>query len=200
MPAPTSTAKNSHYGKFATTSRLVACLVSEGLVSTYFCPRKYDAMVGLCIMVRVSGNGPAKPLTSQVELSDILAVVPLRGLPELDANTSVQVNGVKCTKIGLVDPWDMLPHIYSPNAATFPAVLSDSEVVYRQVIAALSDMGICNASLNDGYDAVQLWQQFAHDFGVTDKLTDQLASELASSMLHQSKLFFFCYYHQLLTP
>ncbi|KAI8148450.1 IucC family-domain-containing protein [Fennellomyces sp. T-0311] len=186
MPAPYSTAKNSHYGKFATTSRLVACLVSEGLVNTYFCPHKHGVMVGLCIMIRVSGNGPAKKMSSQVALDDILAVVPLRGLPELNLGTSVQVNGVKCTKIDLVDPWDMLAHIYSPNAATTAAFLSDSDVIYRQTIDALSNMGIHNASLNDGYDAVQLWQQFAHDFGVTDKLTDLLASELASSMLHQT--------------
>ena len=200
MPAPFSTAKNSHFGKFATTSRLVACLVSESLVNAYFCPSNKNeqegtdnVIMGLTLLLRNRGSADKIELSSSSSLSinDILAVIPQRGFPELDMKTKVNVNGVQCYKIDLADPWDMLPHIYSPQLSsshTTPATLPDSESVYRQVIQVLTTMG-CQGefSLVDGFDAVQLWQQFAHDYGVTDKLTDLIASELASSMLHQSK-------------
>ncbi|KAG2216433.1 hypothetical protein INT45_002314 [Circinella minor] len=198
MPAPYSTAKNTHFGKFATTSRLVACLISESLVNAYFCPYKKneqegtdDVIVGLTLLLRTRGSTEKIELSSStLSINDILAVIPQRGVPELDTKTKVMVNGVQCYKIDLADPWDMLPHIYSPQLSsshTTPATLPDSESVYRQVIQVLTTMG-CQGkiSLADGFDAVQLWQQFSHDYGVTDKLTDLIASELASSMDHQT--------------
>ncbi|KAI9496318.1 IucC family-domain-containing protein [Zychaea mexicana] len=201
MPAPYSTAKNPYYGKFATTSRLVACLVSEGLVNAYYCPQEPQqqqqqgqdgTITGLCMLMRIRGSADKIKLSSARVSSldnNVLTVIPLRGVPELDMGKKTTVNGVQCYKIGLVDPWDMLPHIYSPQAYvnnTFPNTLADSETIYRQVIQNLTKLGFRDAALADGYDAVQLWQQFAHDFGVTDKLTDLIASELASSMIHQT--------------
>lgn len=196
MPAPYSDSLNDHYGKFATTSRLIACLVTESLVSAYYVPNKAynpatSSVKGICVLLRVQGSGEARKLSSALALDDILVVVPLRGLPELSADKTT-VNGITCTKINLVDPWDMLPHLYAPEnrCNAYKTILPDSQITRQQVDAVLG--ALCGAEpsqnwLVDGYDAVQLWQQFGDDFGVADKLNDQIASELASSMLHQSK-------------
>lgn len=201
MPAPFTTAKNTHYGKFATTSRLIACLVTEGLVAGHFVPNpnidnNNGDVVGLCILPRIQGSSePPEHLPSTLRLDDLLAIVPLRGMPEMNHSSVSMVNGVRCTKVELVDPWDMLPHIYAPRQHIGPDVASSdvlegSQVIRKQVNAILKSIclmpGVKEQEwLVDGYDAVQLWKQFAKDYGVQDKLSEQLASELASSIVHQ---------------
>lgn len=187
MPAVSNTSKNAHYAKFATTSRLIACLVSESLVKAVYIPCNEPGIQGLCLLLR-----PQRQAITG--LDDLLAVVPLSGVPILN-ETPLLVQGVKGAHVILVDGWDMLPHIYSPMAVTlvdnvtFPPV-ANAESTTQAVAKTLSSLLLVPVGVHqlaDGFDAVQLWTQFASDFGVNEKLSQLIAQELDSSMLNQGK-------------
>ncbi|CAO3598814.1 unnamed protein product [Absidia cylindrospora] len=191
MPALSSLSKNMHYAKFATTSRLIACLVSEALVKAVFVPCDVPGIKGLCLLLR--------PQMSNISgLQDLLAVVPLSGVPITDGSPFL-IQGIKCANIILVDGWDMLPHIYSPvvtpiqasdNNTTFAPVV-DAEATTNSVAEKLSSLFLTPIGVHqlmDGFDAVQLWTRFATDYGVNGKLIDQISQELDSSMVYQGKI------------
>lgn len=172
MPVPDATEKNSLYGKFAATSRLIACLVTEALVPAYFFPTTTGGdndTVGVCVLCCPKSR------------RDLLAAVPLRGYPELGVKETVW-NGVQGYKVELVDPWDMLPQIYAPSDRVQNAYQTSNTSVKQVVQQLWQDLQVL-----DGYDAVALWLDFAKDYGVNDKLSSQIAAELESSIIHQSK-------------
>ncbi|CDS10223.1 hypothetical protein LRAMOSA02899 [Lichtheimia ramosa] len=180
MVSSHSAEKNRHYGKFATTSRLISCMVTEGLVTAHFVPytRSSDAIVGLCLILRQN--------------KELLVAVPLRGLPELHTEQTTELNGIQCPKVELVDPWDMLPYIYAPKTqerqGNAPSPwLMDAADVLATVTEIFKDVDVHVDTLVDDYDAVELWNQFAQDYGVDNKeLIQVLSEELASSMNHQT--------------
>lgn len=187
MPAPlTDIDINEHYAKFATTSRLVACLTSEALVPAHFVPAilPSDEFVGLCLLLR-----PVKKeehIPSSVTIDSILAVIPLRGMPIFDNTIIAHWNGITCPRIDLVDSVDMQPHIY--NVVSLGSAINHEDSVYQTLKSVISGE-IEKFQLVDGYDAVSLWNNFATDFEVSDKLIQQIGQELASSISFQSKIF-----------
>lgn len=190
MPVPSSTDKNIHYGKFATTSRLIACLVTEGLVKAYLVPSSSsDDIVGACLVMRQAPHD-----------DKLLVAVPLYGLPELNQKEHLVRNGIRCPRIELVDPWDMVPFIYAPSSkkdasvvAPLPALQPASGAALKSITNLLSSVNVLSSdnTLVDNYDAVQLWEQFAQDYGVATDLIELISSELASSIEHQSKYIYY---------
>jgi hypothetical protein len=61
-----------------------------------------------------------------------------------------------------------------------------TQAVARKLSSLLS-VTVGAHQLVDGFDAVQLWTEFATDFEVNDKLMQLIAQELDSSMLYQGK-------------
>lgn len=184
MPVPSSTDKNIHYGKFATTSRLIACLVTEGLVKAYLVPSSSEDIVGACLVMRQTPHD-----------DKLLVTVPLRGLPELNQQEHMIRNGIRCPRIELVDPWDMMPFIYAPSSskqstsvAPLPALQPESGAALKSITQLLNSVNVLSSDITlvDNYDAVQLWEQFAQDYGVATDLIELISSELASSIEHQS--------------
>lgn len=190
MPVPSSDYdKNEHYASFATTSRLVACLTSESLLPVYFVPAAVEAenFIGLCLLLRPVKN-KEDDLIHQVTLDSILAVIPLRGLPILDLTTTANWNGVVCTRIDLVDNLDMQPHIYSIAAGAGDKHSASNQHVKQTLTSILSShQPVGEFHLEDGYDAVHMWDRFAHDLEVNGKLREQIGQELGSSINFQSK-------------
>ncbi|KAI8075150.1 IucC family-domain-containing protein [Gongronella butleri] len=181
MPVASSVEKNAHFAKFATTSRFISCLVSERLTRALFVPNKNadQDVRGLCIVLQ-----PGKVSLEQAQ--DILVVVPLRGVPMLEPVSS-SVAGAPFV-VSLVDGWDMLPHIYdvaSQPPASYPPV-SQAEATAKASESILASLVGDGAYLIDGLDAVQLWTRFATRMDVNDKLIQQIAGELDSSMIHQA--------------
>ncbi|KAF7722628.1 hypothetical protein EC973_002900 [Apophysomyces ossiformis] len=186
MTGPSNPLGNAFYAKFATTSRLIACLISEALVQAYYVPGSEN--FGICVVLRpraVEQEGIPKT----IHPNDVLAIVALRGLPILsDPRVTVTWNGVKGTRIDLIDIRDMLPHIYTLSPAT---TTSAQGFPHQEVYAILSNLFQADISLFksmqlvDGYDAVQIWEKFAQDFGVEEQLRAVLADELQSSIDHQ---------------
>lgn len=196
MPVPSNEHKNQHYANFATTSRLVACLTSESLVPVFFVPSSNnkkqvggDDLIGLCVMLRTTTVKQENDIPAQVHPNDILAVVPLRGLPIVD-NTSVATwNGIQCPRIDMVDNLDMVaPHLYT--VTTDSSTASKLDIVTDHTKQFLSTIIVQENSkfeLLDEYDAVQLWNRFATDLHVNGKLIEQIGQELGSSINFQSK-------------
>ncbi|KAI8143676.1 hypothetical protein BJV82DRAFT_100599 [Fennellomyces sp. T-0311] len=191
------TARNEHYGRFATTSKLIASLVSEGLASGYFiqdAPHERNSnSVGLCLVTPLL----QPDTTGLFKLDDVYAVIPLRGLPELK-DTASSLNGIKCHHIELVYPWDMLPHIYGPipmgAAATeqisTSLIVNGSDDIHRQVSRIVSKIfkheNDQSLMLTDDYDAVDLWSRFVQAYGVDEKPATEFAEDFATSMLYQT--------------
>ncbi|CEP15762.1 hypothetical protein [Parasitella parasitica] len=179
--------RNEHYASFATTSRLVACLTSESLVPVYFIPASVETenFVGLCLLLRPVKDQEEKKV-HQVTLDSILAVIPLRGLPILNTDATVNWNGIVCTHISLVDNLDMQPHIYSVVAGTGDKRNSSNDHAKQTLTSILSPSATLNEfHLQDSYDAVHMWHRFASDFEVNGKLQEQIGQELGSSINFQ---------------
>lgn len=194
MPVPSSDFdKNEHYASFATTSRLVACLTSESLLPVYYVPAAVEAenFIGLCLLLRPVKNKEDE-IINQVTLDSILAVIPLRGLPILDTTITANWNGIVCTRIDLVDNLDMQPHIYSIGAGASDKHSSGNDYIKQTLASILSSSSTLQQQLNefhlqDGYDAVHMWDRFAGDLAVNGKLREQIGQELGSSINFQSK-------------
>lgn len=103
MPIPRFS-KAHHFSQFATSSRLLSCLVTEGLASAYVMTlpsHPVEELKALCIIVYEH--------SVHFEAGDIHSVVLLKGIPITETSTSA--NGL--CKVKLLDPMDMLPAIYT---------------------------------------------------------------------------------------
>lgn len=188
MPVPSNEHKNQHYASFATTSRLVACLTSESLVPVFFVPSTEEDLEGVCLLLRPKTVQDEQDIPTKVTVDDILAVVPLRGLPIINNASVAILNGVQCPRIDMVDGLDMLSHIYSIDTYTKDAKCSViTEATKKTLMTVLGSSS--QFSLRDSYSAEHLWDRFATDLEVNGKLKEQIKQELGSSIIFQSKTF-----------
>ena len=89
---------------FATTARLLSCLVTESLVRAIFVPLQWSDCVGVGVVLK----GPIATIPAHNKQEDILAIVLLTHAPVLktDFESSGDPRG---REIGLLDPLDMFP-------------------------------------------------------------------------------------------
>lgn len=123
-------------------------------------------------------------IPTKVTANDILAVVPLRGLPIINNASVATLNGVQCPRIDMVDGLDMHSHIYSidtSNNDSKGSVITDA--TKKTLLTILSSTS--QFSLRDSYSAEDLWDRFATDLEVNGKLKEQIKQELASSIIFQ---------------
>lgn len=83
---------------FATTTRLLSCLVTESLVRAIFIPLQWPNCVGIGVVLK-----PTKSTASYFQ-EDILSITLLRHIPVFKAGSS----DPRGNEIGLLDPGDML--------------------------------------------------------------------------------------------
>ncbi len=98
---------------FATTARLLSCLVTESLVRAIFVPLQWSDCVGIGVVL----NAPIStvlPYNHNCKQEDVLAIVVLRHVPVLktDPESSDDPRG---KEIGLLDPLDMLPLVLATS-------------------------------------------------------------------------------------
>jgi hypothetical protein len=93
---------------FATTARLLSCLVTESLVPAIFISLPWSDGVGFAVVL----NPPISNITALDSKSysegDILAIVPLRHIPLLRTDSI----DPRWKQIGLLDPLDMFPRVF----------------------------------------------------------------------------------------
>ena len=85
---------------FATSARLLSCLVTESLVDAHFYPHATSTIAGWAtICLKASTGPPSAP--------EPLAIIPLHHYPLIDQ----EMDSYGALKISLLDPLDMLPSI-----------------------------------------------------------------------------------------
>ena len=112
MPVPTRpvNSKSHERAQFATTSRLLSCLVTESLAHAFYQPlTEISNASGYAIILQ--GDIPVE--ISLLHVDSILAIVPLHHPPIFKAD-GVDFIG---KEIGLLDPLDMIPTIFENGAA-----------------------------------------------------------------------------------
>jgi hypothetical protein len=90
---------------FATTARLLSCLVTESLVRAIFVPLQWSDCVGIGVVLKA----PVATIPThncKQEGDDVLAIVLLRHVPVLKTDSGDEPRG---KEIGLLDPLDMFP-------------------------------------------------------------------------------------------
>lgn len=88
---------------FATTARLISCLVTESLVRAIFVPLQWSDCVGIGVALRAPVATISTHNSKQED--DVLAIVLLRHVPIL----KIDSKGPRGKEIGLLDPLDMFP-------------------------------------------------------------------------------------------
>jgi hypothetical protein len=92
---------------FATTARLLSCLVTESLVRAIFAPLQWSDCVGIGVVLKapIIATTP----THNCKQEDILAIVLLRHVPVLKTDSESGDEHRAGKEIGLLDPLDMFP-------------------------------------------------------------------------------------------
>lgn len=183
------------YAKFATISQLLTSIVTEKLVPAYFIPLNSTRhAIGACVSLR-----PGRQQLSNVD--DILAVVALRGIPIIGSSqwcfpAASNMKIPSCREIKILHPQDMIPPLlYSPvqQQQQQRNVISNNgedhiSTALNNTFAALLKEGnnpTTYSLVPD--DAGKLWDKFAKDYGVADKLRQEFSETLESSIEQQSK-------------
>lgn len=102
-PVSASILSPSDRASFATSSRLLSCLIAESLLKAIFVPAcdiSLKHFVGTAIVLTSTASKRNRPYSPD----DIFAIIPLRRIPVFKARCK--------NEIGLLDPLDMLPCVY----------------------------------------------------------------------------------------
>ena len=105
LPDHTMASPSAERASFATTARLLSCLVTESLVRAIFIPLRWSDGVGIGVVL----NAPVSsiPATDCISYSqgDILAIIVFKHIPVFK-HDSTDPRG---KEVGLLDPLDMYP-------------------------------------------------------------------------------------------
>lgn len=112
--------------EFATTSRLLSCLVTESLTPAFYLPRGDTENGGLAVILKSGRSCSKLPLPD-----DILAIVPLHHAPVYRPDSTNAAVGVE---IGLLDPLDMASMVFEIESD--PTGLPQDSGVPNEVISA----------------------------------------------------------------
>jgi len=165
-------ASSDHHARavFATTARLLSCLVTESLVRALYIPIPIAApelvSVGAAVVFASAAPVPPAffvdggPIPTD---TDVLVVVPLHHAPVL-------APGGGAREIALLDPLDMLPTVYTVDASG-----PDAPHVTLGALRLIAAAG-----------PGALWERFAACAGVAPALRQEIAEELASAVEWQA--------------
>ena len=107
---------SAEHASFATTARLLSCLVTESLVRAIFIPLQWSDGVGIAVVLNAPiSNVPALDCEYYSE-GDILAIVALSHVPVF-RNSSSDRRG---KEIGLLDPLDIFPLVFMTSGNSNP--------------------------------------------------------------------------------
>jgi len=186
--------KPAERAEFATSIRLLSCLVTESLVDALFYPLNGPALAGFTtIQIKaLQGSAPSPHNT--------LAIVPLLHTPILRKGKDATPRSPAPT-IGLLDPLDAAPFIFTfgdhstSKASLVHAKFTNPSQRFQQTPLALtiqrhlSDLGWKGlTSLHNTYDPITLWRKYADAVGVEPALQKDIEGEFTSSVKWQSEL------------
>ncbi|KAF8506287.1 IucC family-domain-containing protein [Hysterangium stoloniferum] len=154
---------------FATSSRLLSCLVTESLLKAFFVPATSSQLAGTAIILTSTAGKRSSPYAAE----DVLAIIPLRDVPIIRPDST--------TEIGLLDPLDMLPKVYELAAASN----NTHDALEQHIFDALRVISPISTRLINSAGPLHLWKKFADDYGINEDLQESVAEELRSSVAWQ---------------
>ncbi|KAJ3997600.1 IucC family-domain-containing protein [Lentinula boryana] len=170
---------------FATTSRLLSCLVTESLSRALYFPLTGFEATGFCVLL--SGNvssRPPQPIDVPYQLTDILAIVLLKHVPVFK-HDSADPRG---QEIGLLDPMDMLPltlefvqKFHNENDTHFEL----EQALFARLTAPGWHLPAQSTTIVPSLDPLVLWDKFAKSYDVQENMSKEIAEELESSVRWQ---------------
>lgn len=90
---------------FATTARLLSCLVTESLARAIFAPLQWPGCVGIGVVLKAPVSADPTHDFKYYSRADVLAIVLLKHVPVFKTDSS----DPRGKEIGLLDPLDMFP-------------------------------------------------------------------------------------------
>jgi len=99
---PSSSAERA---AFATSARLLSCLVTESLVPAVFIPLRWSDCVGIGVVLKPPASTARVQASRSYSQEDVLSIVLLRHVPIFKVDSS----DPRGKEIGLLDPLDMFP-------------------------------------------------------------------------------------------
>ncbi|KAH6913153.1 IucC family-domain-containing protein [Coprinopsis sp. MPI-PUGE-AT-0042] len=166
----TATLNPKNRALFATSARLLSCLVTETLVDAYFYPSVSRATAGWATICFKANGEPSDP-------SGFLAIIPLHHCPLIDLEKDVY----GAHKITLLDPLDMLPSILVARAKRS----EDSSTKTNQIEApgpALRALLHKDVALEVSLNPLYLWNRLAASIGLEESITQDIEVEFSSSV------------------
>lgn len=92
---------------FATSARLLSCLVTESILRALYLPIHGSEANGLCVILNNIASSEPRPLQPYVA-QDIFAIIPLCHIPVFKDDDGDS----RAKEIGLLDPLDMMPVVF----------------------------------------------------------------------------------------
>ncbi|PPQ77137.1 hypothetical protein CVT25_010831 [Psilocybe cyanescens] len=172
--------------EFATTSRLLSCLVTESLTPAFYLPRGDTENGGLAVILKSGRSCSKLPLPD-----DILAIVPLHHAPVYRPDSTNAAVGVE---IGLLDPLDMASMVFEIESDP-TGLPQDSGVPneYNTVISSILDVlnNVCHIQLEKtqiriSSGALSIWNGFAVSQNLDQNTQLEIAKEFSSSVRWQT--------------
>ncbi|CAA7267093.1 unnamed protein product [Cyclocybe aegerita] len=167
--------------KFATSARLLSCLVTESIVRAFYQPLDVPGLSGF---VTIFTGDIRNDSTFNGE--DVLAIVPLHH-PPVFKHDGVAVLG---QEIGLLDPLDMVPVVF--ETVLEPSTDADTIAEYDQlvglILAALRFGGrleLTRDQICKSADPISLWIKFATCYKLGEEIQQDIAKEFSSSVKWQ---------------
>ncbi|TFK75105.1 hypothetical protein BDN72DRAFT_892460 [Pluteus cervinus] len=177
---------------FATTARLLSCLVTESLVRALYFPLQGVEATGVAIVLKgnVSSGQPS------YSSGDLLAVIPLLHAPVFKHDGTDS----KGPEIGLLDPLDMAPLIFEPrDDAIEIGELPEHSDICATIVGILRSPGWAIPEafrLVSCRDPLSVWERFGKSIDLDPKVIREIGEEYTSAVKWQT----YSYQHPPLAP
>ncbi|KAF9524860.1 IucC family-domain-containing protein [Crepidotus variabilis] len=169
--------------KFATTARLLSCLVTETLTPAFYQSVKgEDELAGFVLVLTANffeGQGALKP-------ADVLAIVPLHHPPVF----GLSGHGPFGKAVGLLDPFDIIPFVFEYDQVVG---LAEGKTQHGELITSIiNTLNLrCGVQLDASYarqstDPLSIWQKFASSYKLDNAIKEDTADELSNTIKWQA--------------
>ncbi|THH16104.1 hypothetical protein EW146_g4489 [Bondarzewia mesenterica] len=169
---------------FATSARLLSCLVTESLVRALFIPFEGFEAVGVCVILSGSTSKKQPKECPTYSSDDLFAIIPLRHIPVFKHDESDS----RGHEIGLLDPLDMLPLVFEIDSFDSVGSTPEHADLSAAILRKLSGSGwsISNSTtLTVSTSPVILWNKFGISVGLDPALRADISEEFASAVIWQ---------------
>ncbi|KAH9063923.1 hypothetical protein EDB87DRAFT_1701063 [Lactarius vividus] len=176
----------SERAAFAVTSRLLASIVTESLLRSYYVPIQSEDARGICVILSTSVMSEHPVLTRSLHPADVFAIIPLHQEPIFSEETYTRHG----RKIWLLDPLDMIPFIFelSTRGPGSDDVSSLQEPILSSLVSPPWHLGE-PAFLHQSRDPLHWWRIFSTNAMSRGNINASLAEELSSSYTWQRAVY-----------